>query len=278
MSIFPRVCVVLVVGTVGAVGAVNAEAHDFWLQPQQYWLSEQAVIPFTLQVGHGPARQRSPIRSNRITRFTAIAPDGARVDLRGSLDLGAASQDGTLQLRDPGAYVLVFETDNRAESHLPAIRFNDYLKTEGLTAVLARRERTHRMDADGSESYSRHSKSIIQVGSYVAAAASQVTKPVGLPLEIVLEVSPYMEPHPATLPVRVIYEGQPLAGALIKLTQLEHDEQPLETHLTDVAGRASFSMPRSGTWLLNVIWSMPLPDSRETDFETVFSSLTFGLP
>jgi len=275
VSIVTRTCAAF---AVGLLSAANTEAHDFWLQPQQYWLTAPAVTPFTLQVGHGPARQRSPIRSSRITRFDAVAPDGARVDLSGGLAIGGASQDGTVQLRDPGSYVLVFETDNRAESHLPAIRFNDYLKTEGLTAVLAQRERTHRMDADGSESYSRHAKSIVQVGSYVPGFASQITKPIGLPLEIVPEVSPHMQPRPATLPVRVLFAGRPLTGALVKLTQLEHDEQPLETHLTDVSGQATFSMPHSGTWLLNVIWSTPLPDSRETDFETVFSSLTFALP
>jgi uncharacterized GH25 family protein len=97
-------------------------------------------------------------------------------------------------------------------------------------------------------------------------------------LEIVPEVSPYTQPRPASLPVRVMYEGRPLAGALIKLTNLAHDAAPLETHLTDQVGRATFTMPGTGTWLLNVIWTKVLPSSRETDFETVFSSLSFGFP
>lgn len=105
-----------------------------------------------------------------------------------------------------------------------------------------------------------------------------MTRPLGLPLEIVPERSPYAEPRPADLPIRVIYDGQPLAGALVKLTNLEHDAVPFEVHLTDRAGRATFGMPGSGTWLLNVIWTKPLPSSRETDFETIFSSLSFGFP
>ena len=172
--------------------------------------------------------------------------------------------------------MLVLETDDHAQSHLPAIRFNDYLETEGLTPALQQRERTHRMDADGFENYSRRAKSIVQVGPPWMESQEQVTKPVGLPLEIVPEVSPYTEPQPATLPVRVIYEGRPLAGALLKLTHLEQDAAPLETHLTDHEGRASFVMPKEGTWLLNVIWTKSLPSSRDADFETVFSSLSFG--
>jgi hypothetical protein len=47
--------------------------------------------------------------------------------------------------------------------------------------------------------------------------------------------------------------------------------------LTDRAGRASFTMPNDDSWLLNVIWTRPLPRTSETDFETIFSSLSFGL-
>src|SRR5690349_20677426 len=119
----------------------------------------------TLQVGHGPSRQRSPISLSRITHFDAIAPTGAKIDLRNALQLGDNEADGHLRFDAPGAYVLVLETDARAQSHLPAIRFNDYLRSEGLSPALEQRERTHRMDADGSEHYSRAAKSIVQVGT-----------------------------------------------------------------------------------------------------------------
>jgi uncharacterized GH25 family protein len=97
-----------------------------------------------------------------------------------------------------------------------------------------------------------------------------------LPLEIVPEANPYHAPQSATLPVRVFYAGHTLTGALVKLTDLGQDASPLETHLTDGNGHAIFAMPKSGTWLLNVVWTKALPPSDETDFETIFSSLTFG--
>lgn len=273
-----RICVLLSALLPEICGTSACQAHDFWVQPNEYWPRPDTVIPMTLQVGHGPFRQRSPIQLSRIVRFTATAPDGTQIDLRGNLHLGGTAQDADLLFHAPGAYVLVLETDDRAQSHLPAIRFNDYLKAEGLTAAIAWRERMHRMGADGSERYSRRAKSIMQVGLPGAGSQAEVTRPLGLPLEIVPEVSPYAQPRPAMFPVRVIYEGQPLAGALLKLTNLAQDAVPLETHLTDRAGRATFAMPGQGAWLLNVIWTKTLPPSRETDFETVFSSLSFGFP
>jgi uncharacterized GH25 family protein len=256
------------------------DAHDFWLQPSEYWISTDALTPLTLQVGHGPFRQRSPIPARRITRFQAIAPMGGVVDLHEQLQLGQPAEDADFRLKNAGTYILVLQTDDRAQTHLPSIRFNDYLKVEGLTPALEQRARLHRMDADGSERYSRCAKSIVQIGQPGKASGSQaqVSKPVGLPLEIVPEVNPYAVPRSASLPVHVLYAGQPLAGALVKLTDLKNDAEPYEVHLTDRNGRASFNMPSSGAWLLNVIWTKALPRSEETDFETVFSSLSFGFP
>jgi len=142
--------------------------------------------------------------------------------------------------------------------------------------VLEQRQRTHQMDADGSENYSRHSKALVQVRAPHAESSPLVTQPVGMTLEIVPDVDPYAAPRPASLPVHVLFEGKPLSGALIKLTNLDQDAEPVETHVTSADGGSRFMMPDRGRWLLNVIWSKPMPASRETDFETWFSSLSFG--
>jgi uncharacterized GH25 family protein len=261
-----------------AAGASSlAQAHDFWVQPNTYWVTQVASTPFTLQVGHGPDRQRSTIPLSRVLGFEAVGPGGTSIDLRSALQLGGRSSDGTIALTAPGTYVLVFRTDARARSLLPGIRFNDYLRVEGLTPALRFRERMQRMDADGSESYSRQAKAIVQVGpSFVAQ--TPVTQPIGLPLEIVPDVNPYAAPRPKVLPVHVLFKGRPLAGALIKLTDLDEDASPIETHLTDSMGRATFTAPQRGAWLLNVIWTELAPPSSDTDFDTVFSSLSFGFP
>lgn len=258
-----------------ACAATPVAAHDFWVQPDAYWLLPGAATAMTLQVGHGPGRMRSPIPLRRILRFEAIGPDGKALDLRPRLHLGGGAGDGDFAFGKPGAYVLVFQTDDQAQSHLPWPKFNDYVASEGVTPALEQRVRLHQMERDGSESYSRAAKSIVQVGQ---GGQASVTRRVGLPLEIVPERSPYALPRPAALPVRVFYRGRPLAGALVKLTHLEDDATPVEMHRTDRAGRTRFAMPSGGSWLLNVVWTRPQPRSAETDYETVFSSLSFGFP
>jgi uncharacterized GH25 family protein len=275
MSCCRSVLIALAALATSVVATRPAEAHDFWVQPDDYWVAPGVGTSVTLLVGHGPYRQRSPIPARRIMRFEAVGPYGMRKDLRSSLELPGPRDDRKVVLREPGTYLLVLQTDARAYSLLPAIRFNDYLRVEGLTPALLFRERTHRTNADGSEAYSRQAKTIIRVGADADPAAA-VTRPLGLPLEIVPDVDPYAEPCPKKLPVHVLYHGRPLSGALVKLTNLEHDANPIETHVTDGKGQAVFNAPQHGDWLLNVIWTEVAPASFDADFQTTFSSLSFG--
>jgi len=275
MSCSRSLFIALVALATGVVGTRPGEAHDFWVQPGDYWVAPGMGTSVTLLVGHGPYRQRSPIPVRRITRFEAVGPRGMRKDLRPSLQLRGPGDDGTVVFREPGTYLLVLQTDARAYSLLPAMRFNDYLRVEGLTPALLFRERAHRTNADGSEAYSRQAKTIIQVGAE-PDPATPVTRPLGLLLEIVPEVDPYAEPRAKKLPVHVLYHGRPLSGALVKLTNLGHDANPIETHVTDEKGQAVFNAPQRGDWLLNVTWTEVAPASFDADFQTTFSSLSFG--
>ncbi|HKQ13923.1 MAG TPA: DUF4198 domain-containing protein [Steroidobacteraceae bacterium] len=245
-----------------------AAAHEFWVQPREFWLTPPAALSVTLQVGDSRSRQESPIPPQRITRFAAIGPRGAPVDMRG----------GSARLDKAGAWLVALETDTGAYSRQSAARFNDYLEAEGLTPALEYRTRTHQMHVDGFERYSRTAKSIVLVGRHNRQAQRHVTQPLGLKLEIVPQVSPYAEPQPVQLPLRVLYEGRPLAGALVKLLNLEQDLTGANQTLTDDAGLASFSMPTRGKWLVSVVWTRRLADDADADYETTFASLTFGFP
>jgi uncharacterized GH25 family protein len=247
--------------------ARDGAAHAFWVQPDDFWLNPRAALSWTLQVGDALARQPSPLPADRITRFEAIGPSGAAQDLRA----------GAIRLGRPGAYLVALETDNRAYSHQSATRFNDYLEAEGLTPALDYRARSHRMHVDGFERYSRAAKSIVAVGPRDRQATVNVARPLGLRLEIVPEINPYVRRRPPQFPVRVLYLGKALP-ALVKLMSLDENLALTDQQRTNVAGVASFAMPPGGRWLMNVIWTMPRTNAADADYETTFSSLTFAVP
>lgn len=248
--------------------ARDGAAHSFWVQPSEFWLNSRAALSWTLEVGDAFTRQPSPIPAHRITRFEAIGPAGSAQDLRG----------GSVRLAEPGAYVVVLETDNQAYSHQSAMRFNEYLAAEGLTPALEHRARTHRMHTDGFERYSRVAKLIVLVGARSAHVPDRVLRPFGLRLEIVPEVSPYALPRPAQFPVRALYDGRPLPGALVKLMSLDRQLALEEEQRSNAAGVATFVMPKGGNWLVSIVWTKPLANADDADYETTFSSLTFGVP
>jgi hypothetical protein len=208
-----------------------------------------------------------------VTRFEVIGASDRVYDLRSGLKPNA---DTELHLDAPGWYVVVLATDNQARSDLPAERFNAYLRDEGLTPAARAREQSGRTQEEGSERYSRQAKSLVQVGS--SQQQSHVTQAVGLRLEIVPEINPYATPRSAQLPVRVIFEDRPLAGALVKLSDPDDASNAAIARISDDQGRAVFDMPSQGSWLLHVSWTKLLPSTDEADFDTVFASLTFGLP
>jgi uncharacterized GH25 family protein len=256
--------------------AQTAVAHDFWVQPGVFIVAPQTAVPVIIQVGHGPARQRWAVNVDRVVRFDDVTVKGV-ADRRGELHPDSGAQDALLMMATPGTHVIVLET-NHAASVLPSIRFNAYAADEGLTPAIEARARNGSSDADGREIYSRRAKALVQVGPVDAAPQPQVTRPIGLTLEIVPQKNPYLLAANEALPVQVIYEGKPLAGALVKLTNLDFDFKPLEMHRTDTAGRASFNVPHQGKWLLNVIWTKPIKGNPDANFDTTFSSLTFGFP
>ena len=271
----PRIWSLLTSALLMSACAAPAAAHDFWIQPEPYRNDAAAATALTLQVGHGRDRQRSAIPARRIQRFEAVGGDGRRLDLRAQLHPDPHAPADARIAVPAGAWMLVLETDAGAQSRLPAPRFNDYLRAEGLTPALKQRRAHGRENADGAERYSRRRHALLRAGPAPAGVAALLAQPLGLPLEILLDADP--QARAARLPVRVLWQGRPLPGALVKLTRLEDDAQPLDARRTDAAGRAEFAAPGAGAWLLNAIWTRPLPAGAEVDFETTFTSLSFDI-
>ena len=249
-----------------------ALGHDFWIQPDRFAARAGDSIPFTLLVGHGTARQRWGVPTERVRRFAAIT-DAGSTDLRTILHTETGTDDGRLTLRTPGTHVVVLES-GPALSVLPAIRFNDYLAVEGLTPAIVQRQRTGTTQTEGREYYSRRAKTLIRVGTGTGAQP-HVTRPTQLKLEIVPQKNPYDLKAGEALPLLILYEGRPLSGATVKLNNLDSDAEPVAQRRSDAKGRAAFSVPLRGRWQLNVIWTQPIKNPN-ADFETVFSSLSFG--
>lgn len=254
--------------------ATAALAHDFWIQPDVFQVLPGTPLPITILIGHGKDRQRWPGDASYIQALSDLAPDGT-IDLRNRFRAFSRSKDLITAPRTPGLHILTMQT-SQTPSDLPFGRFNDYIREEGLTAIIDTRLRSGTFSTPGREIYSRRAKALVQVGPAGAKGDPRATRPIGLSLEIVPERDPYALARDRVLPVHILYEGRRLPGALVKLRDLHDDEKPVAMALTDRRGHAAFRIPATGQWLVNVVWSKPLKGDVRADFDTVFSSLTFG--
>ena len=256
-----------------AFAATPLVAHDFWIQPFRFQAPAGAPIAMTFQVGHGTARQRWGNGPDRILMLDDIFA-GKRRNIRGDLRITGPA-DAVTRPMGAGLHVIAMQTAYSL-SDLPAARFNDYAKEEGLGLILAVRKRTGQTKMAGRERYSRRAKALIQMGPSNASNQALATRAIGLKLEIVPERNPYILGPSRQLPVRVLYKGRALPRATVKLTNLANDAKPAAIALTDSSGRATFRVPTRGDWLLNVVWGEPVTGDSNADFDTTFSSLTFG--
>jgi uncharacterized GH25 family protein len=255
--------------------AGSASAHDLWVQPGAFWLSAPGTVPVSILVGHGKNRENWGIRSDLIVTLRGIAPDGTVTDFKPLIRARSAAPRIPLPFKAPGTHLLAMES-SPATSNLPPVKFNDFAKEEGLTPAIVYRQETGANERPGRELYSRRAKALVQVGKIRPRVKSPATERLGMTLEIVPEQNPYDLGPAQKLPLLVFYEGRPLAGALVKLTKLEEDAKPAAVQRTDKAGRTTFKVPHQGKWQLNVVWTKPISGNPKADFETTFSSLSFG--
>lgn len=265
----------IVLTTLGILGAHStASAHSFWIQADRDRYEAGQTAYLTLLVGHGAERQISRIPSRRVVRFDVTKPDGS-VESLISRDGGLRNDRVPVRLDQTGTYMITFVSDDLAQSHLPADRFNQHLAIEGLTPAQSVRQQTNTTERPGSEAYGRRARAILLVHG-AGFDSPQPLRPAGLTLEIVPALHPSSLEPGKTLPVQILYDGRPLPGALVKLVDLSEDELPTSSLRTDGSGRASFVLPRRGHWLVTVTWTRPNPTTEETDFQTVFSALSFA--
>ena len=252
-----------------------AVAHDLWMDLDR-WAApgEAAKISIEFHVGHARDLEPWNLRPQREVALYSIGPSG-RIDQRDALiyPTAGAKSGAALTLEGAGVHLIAFESDNSA-IELPSEKFNSYLDEEGLTPAIEHRRREGLESEPGRELYSRRAKALVQIGG----AAAAPPPPLGLTLEISPLDDPYALEDRQPLRVRVDYLGKPLEGATISIESLDVGLLSKIKRKTNAEGVAAFVFPHRGAWKFNVVWTRPIKGDARADFETVFSSLTFGYP
>ena len=257
-----------------------ATAHDFWLEPRRFHLDVGEPALIELFVGHGGDRTPWGAGKSHVIAFESHSPEGRSDQYSG---LAPSASIALAPLSAPGPHVIALESRSSL-STLPADRFTDYAREEGLRLAQDFRP-SPRADAV-RETYRRNAKTFVFAGrgahgddvhgDDMHVDGAVFTQPLGHALEIVPLVDPYALQDGERLPVEVRFGGEALADARIHIGRLDRPEDHHGTIATNSAGQAEIPLGREGRWFLGVAWSTPTPQDPSADFETIFASLTFG--
>jgi hypothetical protein len=267
------------------VGQLPLKAHEFWLAPVQAPLVAGEQASLSLQVGEyftGDVVGFSAPQTASFSRYTAAG----RQNLAAMLPPTpvAALQ---LPLMAAGTQLVAFDSQPHTIS-LSADSFHGYLHDEGLDFIKARREANGTATQPGRERYRRYVKTLLHVDN-AAAGPATVGNGVSSKLDMTyatvvgqrLELLPLNDPLAlgagGGLGLQVLFEGKPLAGALLKAWHKRGRQTVMVRATTGGDGQTMFDLPYAGAWMVSVVHMVPAVGAQDADWESLWGSITFTL-
>ena len=243
-------------------------AHDMWIEPMSFFPESNQVVGVRLRVGQDLIGDPLPRDPALISEF--VVQDGnGRKPLVGR---DGADPAGFLRIAAPGLLVIGYHSNPSAVELAPD-KFNQYLKEEGLDAVVALRAQRNETGAKAREMFSRCAKSLLLSGS---AKEGQGDRLLGFPIELVAEQNPYALRAGQELPFRLTFENRPLQDALVVAINRQNPAAKISAR-SDKDGRVRFRLRQSGMWLVKAVHMVPAPGGSNADWASFWASLTFEL-
>lgn len=278
-------------------------SHDMYLKLDNYFLTPNTAAK--IQLFNGTFEQSDNVIDRNRMLDASLVGNGQRMPI----DTNQWSDQGGMTLLDfqtgeAGTWVMGVSTRAR-NIEMDAEAFNRYLEHDGVLDMIAQREANNTLDSSAVEKYSKHVKTIFQVGEELTA--DWQTK-LGYPIEFIPLANPY-EMHPGhDLSVKLLWQDQPLKNQLVYVgsTKSEadhdghshthadgtehdhshdhsHDHAEEADHSHDLAqyrtnddGIVKIPITHQGTWYMRTI-HLTTVDAPGLTHESNWATLTFAI-
>lgn len=251
--------------------AIPAKAHEFWLSPTDYQVAPGTPIVAHIRIGQdfdGPAFSYLP---RNFFRFDIVSGETIQAVQGRMGDRPALNQPAP-----KGLAILVHETTDRKLTYKDFALFQRFATHKDAKEALTLHKTRGLPEVGFSETYRRFAKSLVAVGD---GAGSD--RALGLEVEIVALANPYTETL-TELPVQVLYNGAPRAGAQLEVFAKSADKTVTITRQKlDSDGRALVPLTPETEYLLDSVVLKPLPNDDPAAgpvWRSLWASLTFRTP
>ncbi len=141
-----RLCIVTGLLLLGSL----AYAHEFWLEPTKFLLKKNEQFLINMMVGEDYQGEHSNGHKYKILQLDHFAGT-TKEDIRAKVT-GDSMSRVSLSFATSGNHLVAFANTSKF-IELEALKFNDYLRSEGLDAVLRMREQRGDTMKAGTERY-----------------------------------------------------------------------------------------------------------------------------
>jgi len=267
-----RASLLAIVALVATAGLLAA--HDMFLRPATHFAAPNSRVLVRLLNGTF-SKSENAITRDRLLDVAIVSPSG-----RAKLDTTLWSVAGdtstfTLQTGAPGTYVLGASTRPRILG-LPPEDFNQYLADDGMPDELAARKKDGTINQPSRERYHKHVKALVQVGDTPDNGYGTI---LGYPAELVPLQNPYTLKPGATLEVKALVDGNPIANQFIQYGGRTPREGRVAQRSTrsDAQGVARIPLDRVGTYYVKFIDMRRVSGDAEANYESKWATLTFAV-
>lgn len=265
----------IVFGVATLTSTQMALAHEFWIEPPEFQVENDAPFVADLRNGQLFEGTRQSFIEDRNTRIDvimgdSIAPITGRLGDRPAIQLPAPARDGLMILAHEAAPATL--TYKEWPKFLKFVAHKDFADAEAIHAKRGWAQE------DFEEVYTRHSKSLVAVGD---GAGSD--RELGLQTEFIALENPYAPDFDGTLDVSLLYLGEPRADAQIEVyARNAEDEVTVTITRTNDQGRASIPVVAGMEYLLDAVVLRPVEGATTVEagpvWETLWASMTFAVP
>lgn len=250
--------------------ALSIIAHEFWLQPDRFILKPGQSVNIRFWVGENFVGENWAGNNKKIKTLSLNTQKETK-DITASLS-GATGDSLKLSITEEGTAMLLYNSTN-SFILLQAIKFNEYLKEDGLQNAIDYRTTNHENDSAGREFYQRSVKTILQAGEKMTR---NILNQTALPLDIVPLQNPYSITAKDSLHFKIFFNKELFAHQLIKIWHRVNNKTTATQILTNSAGEIAIKNNRSGKWMVSTVKMIRLQNEEKADWQSYWASCTWG--
>lgn len=238
----------------------NAFAHALWLNPDDHFPAVGQTVAIGIGWGHqfNADRTHEEVREGRVAEIWAITPNGETVPLT-----PVAADRYDLTIETAGVYLVAARIKPGVFTTTPQGR--KWADKKGVENPIK------------CTAFNIEAKTVLVAGG----AAQNPTGATGQPLELVPLANPADLPAGAKLPLRVMFDNQPLADHPVRAVfagypDVAPEGQPWAAEVvTNQKGEAVLPLDTAGYWMISLSHTIPYPDVARCDDQRYNASFTF---